>query len=226
MKRLLLVLAAASAGSCGLISSDVTHFQLGIPEKPFTVDTADWKLDVSGQFPAIPCSADCSAATAQVCSMGTCTADCDGTNCQAHVALSMRQMFNLAVESPELQTIDDQAAISVTVDAISFRVDENTLNVATPPLTVYLAPIDVVDSSDSRAQAVGTIVSVPPGVATPYVGQVDLTAEGRQVMKSYMENFRTPFNVIIAGRVDIRAGDPVPDGRLVGVVAVKAHAGL
>lgn len=226
MRRLSLALLAALGGACGLISSDVTDFQLDLPEKQFTVDTADWELSVMGDtFPAVSCAADCAALASMTC-VDTCSADCDGTNCQVHVPISIRQMFNLAIESPELQTIDEQAAISVTVDAIAFRIDEDTMNVATPPLAVYMAPIDVITIEDMRAQQVGTILPIAPGTPMGTTGQVDLTTAGREVLAAYMEDFRTPFNVIVAATVDIRAGDPVPMGRLSGVVTVDAHAGL
>jgi hypothetical protein len=45
-------------------------------------------------------------------------------------------------------------------------------------------------------------------------------------MEQYMSNWRTPFNVIVSGTATISAGDPVPSGKLTGVVTATAHAGL
>jgi hypothetical protein len=220
---------AAPLGSCGLIDSDVTDFPLRLPEKEFNVDTAEWMLSVPGggnTFPTLDCPPlDCAQAVSQVCAGDSCGATCDGNaHCQAQVNVSVFQMFNLSTESPELETIDSQAVVTVTVENISFKVKENTLNVASPPLEVYLAPQGVNDPASTMAVEIGTIASVPPGQTGE--GQIDLTPTGKMAMESYMSNWRTPFNVIVAGEVAISAGDPVPMGRLSGSVTVLAHAGL
>src|SRR3954451_1684389 len=108
-----LALASLLASASGLISSDVTDFNLKLPEKPFNVDTADWMLAVqTSTMPSISCPpADCTAAAEMFCAAGKCTSDCDmGAHCAAHVPVSVSQPFDLAHESPELQTIDSQAA--------------------------------------------------------------------------------------------------------------------
>ncbi len=227
-----LVLAAAAlvclpAASCGLISSDVTDFNLKLPEKPFNVDTADWMLSVQGStMPAIACPAvDCTAATDMFCAQGACTADCDsGGHCQAHVAVAVSQKFDLAHESPELAKIDSQAGIKVTVEAITFVVKENTLNVTSPPLSVFLAPQGVLDPQSPEAVNIGTAEAVP----AMQTGEVVIlfSATGKHAMEQYMGDYKTPFSVIVAGDVTMHAGDPVPKGKLSGVVSVTAHAGI
>lgn len=230
MKRFALPLAALLGASCGLISSDITDFPLALPKKAFSVDTASWMISSSvqmnGTFPSVACPpADCAAAAAMFCDNGGCTADCAADQtCTAHVSISIFQMFDLANEAEELATIDQMAVISVTVDAIAFEIEANTLNVATPPLTVYIAPIGVTDPSDNRAEAIGTILSIPAGFTG--TGQVDVTATGELTLERYMSDFRTPFIIIVGGTADIVAGSPVPSGMLTGNVTVTAHAGL
>lgn len=227
MRRLFSLIWSCLAAACGLISEDVADFKLRLPEKPFTVDSAAWGLLLTAPtVPEVPCSANCSDVALAWCREGACSSDCDGDRCQAHVALSMRQMFSLAMEAPELMALDEKAVITVSVDGISFRIDESSFGTATPPLAIYLAPIDVVAPPDTRAQLVGNIEAVPPGTDVPVVREVVLAADGRTVVKKFMEDFRTPFNVILTGQVDFHGGDPTPSGRLTGVMVVKAHAGL
>ncbi len=220
-------LAALPGLSCGLIDSDVTDFTLKLPEKDFNVDTADWMLTVQGStVPSIPCPpAECTVAADQFCADGACTSTCDANmECQAIVDVTVFQQFDLANEAMELDAIDSQAVISVEVETIAFRIEENTLNVASPPLKIYLAPQGVSDPNGGVAVEIGTLAPV----AAAQTGSVDivLTPSGKQVMEQFMEDFRTPFTVIIAGSAAIQAGDPVPEGRMSGVVTVSAHAGL
>jgi hypothetical protein len=39
------LLVGLSLASCGLISSDVTNFDLTLPDKKFTIDTGGWQVD-------------------------------------------------------------------------------------------------------------------------------------------------------------------------------------
>ncbi len=224
--RLNLVLCAAlasSLASCGLIDSSVDDFPLGFPRKDFTVDTATWQLTVMGTFPAIPCTGnpECDAAASSICA-GSCTATCEASMCQAHVPVSLFKSFNLAVDAPEYQTIDSQTAISVTVDSVEFIVETNSMNTAVPPLEVFMAPIDVTDSADASALRIGTITSVGAGQTGSQELQTDPAGEAN--LEMFMSDFRTPFNVIVSGSVNISAGDPVPTGMLQGFVKVAAHA--
>lgn len=223
------VLAAlvVSSTGCGLISSDVGDFDLTLPEKKFTVDTAQWMLTTDSTFPTVPCAgmeSVCSAAVMQACGDEACFGSCDGTNCKAVVVVGLWTGVNLLDEKPELQTINDQPLIDVTIDDITYDVTENTLNVDTPEMVLYVAPISAMDPGNPSARPVGTIASVPAGAEVS--GQVNLTPQGRADLREFMNDFRTPFNIIVGTEVEINAGDPVPDGKLTAVVNVSAHAGL
>jgi hypothetical protein len=218
MLRLSVVLLAG----CGLLSSDLTNFNLSFPKKDFRVDSADWHVNGSGSVPTVPCAAGCSNASA-FCG-GGCSVDCQQSSqtCQAHVTFALINDYNLATEAPEFQAIADHKVVSVTVDGVYFDITENTLTVATPPLSIYLGPMTATGPGD--AELVGTIASV----ASHQTGQVtiDFAANGRAVMKKYMDDFHTPFRTIIAGEETLHAGDPIPSGRLVGSVLATAHAGI
>ena len=216
-----LPLCALLAG-CGLISSDVDDFNLALPEKQFIVDTADWMLMGTGTVPDIACPAvDCAMAQSMLCS-GTCTAECVLGSCEVSVPMGLFAPVNLATDKPELAMVDQQNGVRVTIDTVVFNVTTNTLNVATPALDVYMAPITVTSPTSPMAQKVGTIASVAPG--TMPMGGIGFTPEGRTVMQQYMSDYKTPFNFIVGGVVKIRGGDALPTGRLEGVITGTAHA--
>src|SRR5438132_9940203 len=79
----------ALAGGCGLISSDVTNFNLDLPDKKFTIDTASWNVDQQMAMTVLntPCSASsqCMQAAEAACAM-----DCSGTcNAQSRCSINL-----------------------------------------------------------------------------------------------------------------------------------------
>src|SRR5690349_16035474 len=105
------VLALLPGVACGLVDSDIARFDLTLPRKPFNLDTADWMLNIQGQsMPAIACPpAECASAAADLCGEGTCTAECSAeSTCDLLVNVAISQTFDLALESPELDAVDDQ----------------------------------------------------------------------------------------------------------------------
>jgi hypothetical protein len=215
-----------AAASCGLIDSSVTNFKLRFPPQDFQIDTADWHLTASTTVPQLSCSVGCESAAATFCSGGACRSTCDaGTqSCQATVPIALRNDIDLATEAPGFQDLADQPVISVTIDDVYFDIRENTLNVATPTLYVYFGPATATAPTDSGVEVVGIIDPVNPG----FTGRAAVRFEGtgRQVMKRYMDDFHTPFRVFVSGEITVRAGQPTPQGRLVGSVQAEAHAGI
>jgi len=220
---------AVLAGGCGLIDSNIADFDLSLPEKEITVDTADWMLADAQSVPAIDCQdmmSVCNAGVSQFCGNGQlCFGSCDGANCKAEVAVNLFREFDLGEEKPELREIDGQPLVDVTIRRIAYSVSENTMNVDSTPLTIYIGPQDAMSSGHPQAEAIGTIAPVPAGM-TIDDAEVELSADAESVVRSYMGDYRTPFNIIIGTLVDLEAGDLIPQGRLVAVVKVEATAGL
>src|SRR5215813_3137668 len=91
LRRAVAVLCLSFAAGCGLISSDVTNFDLTLPDKKFTIDASNWKVDTTkastlftpdGKLKGVSCSANqsvCSSAVMQACPMG-CTGTCNTTS--------------------------------------------------------------------------------------------------------------------------------------------------
>lgn len=225
------VVVASLATGCGLISSDVTNFDLTLPDKSFTIDASSWQVDQAqaDALLATNCASSptiCASAAQAACAMD-CTGRCGTQNtCELDLDVGLYQMIDLLNEKPELQAINDEPVIKVTIDSVTYEVPANTLNVATPEMTIYVAPMSVMDPSDPMARLVGTIPPVPAGMTTAEPQDIMFTATGRAELINIMSTFKTPFNVLVGSTLTIKAGTPTPTGRLDAVIHIKGHAGL
>lgn len=222
---------AALLGGCGLISSDVTNFDLTLPDKEFTIDANGWQVDQTAATTLTSTSCAQSPAVCASAAQQACPEDCTGRcgssqTCELDLDVGLYQMIDLLREKPELQSINDEPLIKVTIDSVTYDVPLNTLNVDTPAMEVYVAPMSVMDPNDPAAKHVGTIPAVPAGqtVLTPQT--MMFTEDGKAELVSIMSTFKTPFNLIVGSTLTIKDGTPVPMGRLDAVVHIKGHAGL
>jgi hypothetical protein len=218
---------------CGLISSDVTDFDLTLPDKNFTVDATKWQIDET-QAKAVlmtSCASQptvCASAAMQACGMNGCSGSCNTTSqtCDLSLDVSLYQPIDLISEKPELKSINDEPVIKVTVDSVTYEVTGNTLNVDTPEMTIYVAPKSVMNPKDAMAKAIGTIPAVLAGKTTTQPEAIMFTATGKAELVNIMSTFKTPFNVLVGSTLVIHSGTPVPNGKLDAVVHIKGHAGL
>ncbi len=230
-RSLLGCLAITLSSACGLISSDVANFDLTLPDKNFTIDTASWDVNQADAdtYLATSCASAptvCNAAAQQACPMN-CSGECNGSTktCDLALDVSLYQPIDLVAEKPELKSINDEPVIKVTLDSVTWEVTSNTLNVETPAMTVYVAPISVMDPNDPQAKAIGTLEAVPAG--TTVTGkQLAFTATGKADLVATMSTYKTPFNVLVGSTLFVRSGQTVPSGKLDAIVHIKAHAGL
>ncbi len=224
------IVALATAG-CGLIDPDIADFDLSLPEKEIVVDTSQWQLTTeSNTLPAVDCSQSagvCSLGISDVCGaeqscFGSCNSD---QACDVTILVKLWHAFDLAKEKPELQEIEGKPLVSVTINKIAYKVTENTLNVDSPEMIVYVAPSAVMSPGDPQAQAIGTIAVVPAGT-TVEEQDVLLNDGGEDILAGYMKQYSVPFNVIIGSTVELSPGDVLPTGKLTAIVVVAAVAGL
>jgi len=229
LRRCLLALAAAGAlGACGLIDPDVADLDLTLPAKTFAIDTAQWNLQRADEVVGVACTPQpqiCAQAAAQLCEQGECAGACGSAGtCELTLRVAKVRQVDLLTEKPDLAEIQD-SVLDVTIDAIRYEVGENSLNVATPPFTLYVGPQTAMTPQDMGVQAIGTIASVPAGTTVART-DVQLTKDGRAALTARMGDFRKPFNIIVGAEIVVRAGEPVPSGKMVATVTVTAHAGL
>jgi hypothetical protein len=229
LKTYLCLLLAASTG-CGLISSDVADFNLNLPDKSFSIDTSGWQIDQTEAQMFL--NRDCSSAptVCNTAAQAVCDADCSGTcnaskRCELQLDVGLYKAVNLLEEKPELKSINDQPVIKVAIDSVNYVVTQNTLNVATPALKMYVAPTSVMDPKSPDAMEIATI---PPIEAGTTVGPtpVMFNETGKAKLVSIMSTFKTPFNVLVGSTLTVTAGQMVPQGKLDAVIQIRAHAGL
>jgi len=232
------VLGLGLYAGCGLISSDVTDFDLTLPDKKFTIDAEGWQVDTtqaslfdsSGNLRGVQCASmptACSSVVAQAC-----TTDCSGScnmtsnSCELSLDISRSQAVDLVSEQPELKSVNDQPVIKVTIDSVTYEIASNTLNVATPEIKLYVAPMSVRKATDVQAKLIGSIAEVPPGWVTTGPQAVMFTPTGKADLVNIMSQFKVPFNVLVGSSLRITAGQALPKGKLEAVVHIKGHAGL
>lgn len=228
----MLAALALAASGCGLISSDVTNFDLTLKDKEFTVDATSWDITQAEAdlFLNTSCAGSpnvCSSAARAACPMN-CSGTCNATSqtCDLALDVSLYQMVDLLTEQPELKSINDEPVVKVTLNTLTYEVKANTLNVDTPEMTVFVAPMSIMDPNDPQAKAIGTIAPVPAGTITEGPQPMTLTPNGRADLTAIMGNFQTPFNVIVGSTLVVTQGSPLPQGRLDAAVQIKATAGL
>lgn len=226
------IAAVILASGCGLISSDVTNFDLTLPDKNFSVDADSWDITNDEAQPLLQtsCSSNpgiCSTAAQTACPMN-CDGECNATSqtCDLALSVSLYQNVDLLAEKPELQQINDEPVIKVTIDSVTWEVGSNTLNTDTPPLTLFVAPMSVMDPTSPEARPIGTISGVAAGEVTDGEQPLEFTPSGKADLVAAMSTFKTPFNIIVGSTITLTSGQSVPQGRLDAVVHVKGHAGL
>jgi len=219
-------------GGCSLVSSDVTNFDLTLPDKTFTVDTSSWQVDDAAAMTFLQTSCAsmptvCSSAATTACAMN-CSGSCNATTqtCDLSLDVALHQSVNLLEEKPELKSINDEPVIKVTIDSLTYEVTESSLNVATPAMELFVAPVSVMDPHDPQAKDIGTIAAVQPGMTTDGPQDIAFSETGKADLVAMMSTYQTPFNVLVGSTLLVSQGQPVPTGKLSAVVHIKAHAGL
>jgi len=224
------VAALATLGGCGLIDSDITQFDLSLPEKEFTVDSNQWEIQGEGQsvpeFTCTPSPDPCPALATQLCTGTDCFAQCgDNGACEVFVVVNLFDTVDLAAEAPELSSIDGQPLLEVTLQRVFFDVLENTLTIDTPEMGVYVAPESVTRTQLPQALLIGTIPPVPAGM-TISNQEMTLAPDGNENLQMFMSDFQEPFNIIVGTTIEVEGGEEVPAGRLRASVGADASAGL
>jgi len=226
MIRTLCLAVLVGLAGC-VIDSPVDELELDLPERTVIVDTADWELTDEGRLPSVSCSSSPNVCLDSVdlwCGADEfCDAACGPETCEVNVLVALWDTINLALEQTQLAQLEGKPLQTVIIDEVSFTVSENTLNVASPSLTLSVAPAGVMTTSGRGAADLGIIPSLEPG-ATVTDEDVDLTPSGQTELADRMREYETPFNLVVGSVVQLRAGDPVPSGRLIAKLKVRAHA--
>lgn len=234
--RLPALLAAVFIMSgCGLVDPNITDFRFVTDDKEFTIDTADWGLAGEAILPSVPCQQTndmCMQASTTFCDPGEaaeCSAMCTAAStCRMTIQVALSNEVKLADES-EFQAVNDQPLADVSVEDVEYRVTENTLDSDSPVLDIYIGPLGTMSPDGEGARHIGSVPSIPAGVQVGFT-PIELTEQGRNHLRNFIEGeeYKSPFNVIVATRLDFEAGDRLPAGRArIGVhIIANASPGL
>jgi hypothetical protein len=225
-----IALGVIALSGCSLISSNATTYDLDLPAQTFSVDASGWQVQTASinDYLAKSCSPTstlCASAANAACPMN-CTGSCDMAQqtCDLGLDIALHQTVDLLSEKPELKSIDGATTVlQVTVDSVDYEITANSLSIDTPPLTVYVAPMSVMDPKDALAKMVGTIDVVPAGT-TVLATAMKFSPDGQATLSATLADFKNPFNIIVGGTLLLAHGDGVPKGKLDASVHVRAHA--
>jgi hypothetical protein len=223
------------AGGCGLISSDLTTIKFALPERTYNFDTAmtGWNLPAAS-LPMISCTeptACCTLATlASIdCAMVICDAS-SGTCALTATVEIPPQAIDLKANVPELASFSKQSVIDVTVSKITYDLTQDAtrpLNVALPPVELFVAAQGATSTSDPSAKKFGTVPGTAAGMSV-MGGAVALDAAGQAAFVGFAHNFGTPFVFLGRTTVVVPGGTPLPMGAATVTIKgqLSAKAGL
>lgn len=240
MNRLLLAATASFAlAGCSLVDSNGLHIGYSFDPQHFTAKAGDEQTPYT--LPQVACTAGampdpCAAAqaalpaTSQTTSTTT-TVACKSGSCGATTEARLIQLIDLTKANTSLPSEAVQFGVSaVAIDRVAYWVASNTLNVSTPAVDLYVAPMAVRDETDAQAVKLGTVAQLPArssmcndpvdpkGDATAMgqkVCDVPLTQAGQAKLADFVRNYKsTPFNIIVRATLETPGGSPVPAGTL------------
>ncbi|MDB4982508.1 MAG: hypothetical protein JWM82_3260, partial [Myxococcales bacterium] len=146
--------ASIDAGGGDADALTLVKLTFALPKKTYSLDSATFAIP-AGNSVAVPCGGaslvqDCCnppASASSVCSAQH-SVKCDSSVCTVHQAVAVVQRMDFKLEVAALAGVGDQHLTDVSLSALDYAVDSNTLNVMVPTLEVYLAPTGVTTISD------------------------------------------------------------------------------
>lgn len=216
---LLVPCAALAISGCDLLE-DATSFNVCTNWEKVSVDTAQIGLNAGGAtVPDVPCTAGgadvCAQATAGIsCSGGSyeCKVQCGGSaKCEVE-ATAQAPAQTVDLSSKIQNSVQASALDKVTIDSVEYRVSANSLNFATPAISVYVGPNAATKVGDAGVTLFATLPPIP-SKGTPS-SSLSPTAAGQTALTGFVKNYKTPFKILSSATMTFQAGDSVPEGKL------------
>jgi hypothetical protein len=245
VKKSALVFVAASLCGCNLIDSHGVHYDYAFDAQRFTENVGN--ASAPATLPTMMCDP---AITPDPCSTAApaepnVSLHCESSShtCIAVADVSAKQTIDLTKAQNPLPDNAVRFGISAaTIKKVAYWVANNTLNVATPPIQIFVAPEAAKDQNDPDARLLGTVAPLPArsrtcadthdGDGDPAapsgspVCDVSLNSDGATQLESYVANYKTPFQVIVHATVTAHGGDPIPSGMIDFSVRPTATIGI
>ncbi len=243
MRRSAALAAALVLSGCSLIDSSGIHIPYSFDPHEFVLALGD-----NGQstVPSVPCQSQPSdtctqpAVQAQAPKIDNAmtTFVCDPT---AHCAARIELRKALPIDLTHAMTPLPSEALTFGISLVELqKIDywavppmngQPELNVTTPPIELYVAPMAAVDEHDPQATLLGTVAPLPAGstmctdevdaqpasmvAAGTTVCKVKLNGPGADALGQFVKNFKSaPFQIIAHTVITVAAGTPIPSGTL------------
>lgn len=232
MKSGSLLLAVTVAG-CGLVNSNSLSYEYAFDAQQFMQKLGDEKPPTP-TVPMMNCdpttSPDpCLALQSQLpSSAARLTCDVATRSCVAFVEVRLPYPVDLSQQNlpaPVVQYGIDK----VTIEKVAYWVMTNTVNVAIPPIDLFVASSAAKDERDPSAKQIGSVAMLParsaacadsadsksdPMANGAAVCDIKLSDAGQAAMATFIKDYKTPFQLIAHTKLVARAGDPLPVGTI------------
>jgi hypothetical protein len=205
---------------------------------PYTAEPLEFSQSLgnsTGNFPQVDCSASDSVCSAMTGLPGGAAATCEAQSggareCVLHFDLTVAQTVNLSKQASLPSAVTSSSLVNnVTIDEVRYWVGSaQSLDVATPPLDIYIGDQNATGPTSSGVEKLGTIGSIPammapsaapdcmhgPATSDTTYCDLQLTAAGTSLLATLAKDYQTPFKVILVGHLTITGGQPIPAGTL------------
>jgi hypothetical protein len=243
MRRSAPFAAALLLSGCSLIDSSGFHIPYSFDPHEFVLALGD---NSNSSVPSVPCQAQpsdsCTQPQVQMqapkVDNATTTFACDPT---AHCAANFELRKALPIDLTHAMTPLPSEALQFGISFVDLqRIDywavppmngQPELNVTTPPIELYVAPMAALDEHDPQATLLGTVAPLPAGSTTcmddvesspathvsagTTVCKVKLNGPGADALGGFVKNFKSaPFQIIAHTIITVAAGTPIPSGTL------------
>ncbi|HEY2749348.1 MAG TPA: hypothetical protein VGL86_32240 [Polyangia bacterium] len=227
-------LAPAIVAGCGLVNSNTLSYDYSFDPQGFMESFGSGS---QATVPMVACdpagpSNQCAQVQAALPSNSPATVSCEATSrtCAASVELRLPYPVDLSMQNLPPDVVQFGAS-KVSIEKIAYWIMNDQVNVAIPPIDLYVASAAAKDENDASAKLVGT-VSMLPAMSAQCMDAADSDASEKQVsnglpvcdislsdsgesaLAGFVKDYMTPFQFIAHTKVVAHAGDPLPSGDL------------
>jgi hypothetical protein len=228
-------LALVAGPSCSVLSStpEITY---DMTPQELTQDLSG-TFSATGTFPVVDCTASPSACSMMIPGIPpTAQITCDPAatagkmQCALHYDITVHQTINLSQEASFPTAVTSSPVIDlVTINRVGYWAGPSEkLNIATPPLDIYVGSATATTATDPGVEQLGTIASIPagsapsaapdctdgPATSASNACDLQLGPAGTALFATLAKTYSTPFNIIVVGHLTLSGGEPFPAGSL------------
>jgi hypothetical protein len=242
MKRACLFLVAgaglSAASACNLVDSSGVHVGYSFDVQKFSENAGGDPMHPT-LLPVVACAPGqtpdpCAQAQSQMSTMlGTAMLSCSSGACQATATFVLPQTIDLRMANTPLPSEAVQYGISaVAIDRIDYFISKNTLDVATPPIQIFVGSDTArTNLADPSVVQLGSVAPIPAGstacgdpvdpkgdpmaMAGQTVCDIPLTNAGQSALSAFVQNYKNaPFEIVVDATVTAPGGSNIPAGEL------------